>query len=123
MALYLFWPAVLLVAWGELTPHPPGWTALVWDKALHFTAYFGLAGMATVALGARKRALWAILGLVLLGGALEILQGFTGRDPDIYDEVANTLGAIVGGCCGWLLVSLLQAERLLPGRDGPAAIN
>lgn len=123
LALYLFWPAVLLVAWGELIPHQPDWTALVWDKALHFTAYLGLAGMATVALGARKHALWAVVGLVLLGGALEILQGFTGRDPDIYDEVANILGAIVGGCSGWLLVSLLQVERLLPGRDGPAAIN
>ncbi len=123
LALYLFWPAVLLVAWGELTPNPPSLTAEFWDKSLHFTAYFGLAGMATVVLGARKRALWAILGLVLLGGALEILQGFTGRDPDIYDEVANTLGAVVGGCSGWLLVSLLQAKRRLPGRDGPAAIN
>ena len=56
LALYLFWPAVLLVAWGELTPHPPNLEVEVWDKTLHFMAYFGLAGLATVALGARRPA-------------------------------------------------------------------
>jgi VanZ family protein len=117
LALYLFWPAVLLVAWGELTPNPPDFTALVWDKALHFTAYFGLAGMATVALDARRQAAWAVLALVVLGGVLEILQGFTGRDPDLYDEVANIFGAVLGGCSGWLLMTMLQPKPLVPGRD------
>jgi VanZ family protein len=117
LASYLFWPAVLLVAWGELTPHPPNLEAEVWDKSLHFMAYFGLAGLATVALDARKQALWAVLSLAILGGALEILQGFTGRDPSLYDEIANILGAGLGGCCGWGLMSMLQVKRLVPGRD------
>jgi len=117
LALCLFWPAVFLVAWGELTPSPPSFTAMVWDKILHFIAYFGLAGMATVALDARRRAVWAVLGLIVLGGVLEILQGFTGRDPDIYDEIANTIGAVLGGGCGWLLMTLLQPKAPLPGRD------
>jgi VanZ family protein len=117
LALYLFWPAIVLVAWGELTPQPPGMEAVIWDKALHFTAYFGLAGLATVALDARKQALWAVLSLAILGGVLEILQGFTGRDPSLYDEVANILGAGSGGCCGWLAMSLLQSKPLVPGRD------
>src|SRR5215472_12399786 len=99
-ALYLFWPAVALIAWGELTPHPPAFTEHFWDKSLHFTAYFGLASMATVVLGIRRRTAWAILGLIALGGVLEILQGFTGRDPDIFDEVANTLGALSGALVG-----------------------
>ena len=117
LALYLFWPAVLLVMWGELTPHPPNLEAMFLDKSLHFMAYFGLASLATIAFNARRPALWAVLGLVVLGGLLEILQGFTGRDPDLYDEVANTLGAVTGGCSGWLLMSLLQAKLLVPGRD------
>jgi VanZ family protein len=117
LALYLFWPAIVLVAWGELTPQPPGMETAIWDKALHFTAYFGLAGLATVALDARKQALWAVLSLAILGGVLEILQGFTGRDPSLYDEVANILGAGSGGCCGWLAMSLLQSKPLVPGRD------
>jgi VanZ family protein len=116
LALYLFWPAVLLVAWGELTPHPPGLEVEVWDKALHFMAYFGLAGLATVALSARRPALWAVLSLAILGGVLEILQGFTGRDPSLYDEIANILGVGLGGCAGWLLMSLLQDKLPVPGR-------
>ena len=116
LALYLFWPAVLLVAWGELTPHPPNLEAEVWDKSLHFIAYFWLAGLATVALGARRPALWAVLSLAILGGVLEILQGFTGRDPSLYDEIANILGVGLGGCAGWLLMSLLQDKLPVPGR-------
>ena len=117
LALYLFWPAIVLVAWGELTPNPPSLEAEFWDKALHFIAYFGLAGLATVALDARKAAIWAVMGLVVLGGALEILQGFTGRDPSIYDEAANTLGAVLGGGSGWLLMSLLQTKPPVSGRE------
>jgi hypothetical protein len=45
---WLFWPALAVVAWGELTPHPPALPGpLLWDKAQHFTAYFGLSLLAT----------------------------------------------------------------------------
>jgi VanZ family protein len=123
LALYLFWPAVLIVAWGELTPSPPHLVVEVWDKLLHYSAYFGLAGLATVALNARRQALWAVLGLVILGGILEILQGFTGRDPDIYDELANTLGAFTGGAAGWLLMWALSRNLPTVGPDPDAAIH
>lgn len=95
-AFYLFWPAVLLVTWGELTPHPPHWTQYLWDKSLHFTAYFGLAAMATLARGTRGRPLAALVSLAVLGAVLEVLQGFTGRDPEAYDEVANCMGVVAG---------------------------
>jgi VanZ family protein len=123
LALYLIWPAIVVVVWGELTPNPPHMVALFWDKLLHFTAYFGLAGLATVALNARKRAVWAVLALIALGGALEILQGFTGRDPDIYDELANTLGALSGGSVGWLLMATLGKKFNFPGRESGAALH
>jgi len=110
LALYLFWPAFVLVAWGELTPHPPHDVVYFWDKGLHFTAYLGLAGMAAVALKKRNEAILAMVGLIVLGGLLEVLQGFTGRDPDIYDEVANTLGALTGAGLGRLLMWVLQPK-------------
>ena len=108
-ALYFFWPGVALIVWGELTPHPPDLTQLVWDKLLHFTAYFGLAAMATVVLGLTRRTFWALVALAILGGVLEILQGFTGRDPGVLDEVANGLGVVSGFLVAWAYVAILKS--------------
>lgn len=105
-AFWLFWPALMVVVWGELTPRPPSVEVTVSDKLLHFIAYFGLAGIATTALGA-KRALQIWISLAVLGGALEILQGLTGRDAEWLDEAANTLGAGLGTLAGLLFLRLL----------------
>src|SRR5262245_24366614 len=95
ISLWLFWPGVALIALGELTPHPPRMEGLLgWDKADHFIAYFGLAAMATLAIGPKPLLKWAVFGVVFLSGALEILQIFAGRDAELLDFVANTLGAL-----------------------------
>ena len=117
-ALILFWPGLALIVWGELTPSPPDWTGLFWDKALHFTAYFGLASMATMVMGLQRRTLWVLLGLAVLGGALEILQGYTGRDPDIYDELANVIGIASGALTAFLLTLVLSGRTLV---EAPSA--
>ena len=120
LSLWLFWPGVLLIVWGELTPNPPDLSSVLgWDKAQHFVAYFGLASMATMALGLNRRLVWAILGVILLGGALEILQGYTGRDPDIFDFIANLVGALCGTAVGAMCWVALRGPRALVGR--PAA--
>ena len=119
LSLWLFWPGVALIVWGELTPHPPDLSSiLAWDKAQHFTAYFGLAAMATMILGLNRRLAMAILGVILLGGGLEILQGYTGRDPDIFDFAANTLGALGGTAVGTLCWIALRG-RVLVDRAAP----
>jgi VanZ family protein len=93
----LFYPALLLVIWGELTPQPAPVVEGANDKLLHFIAYFGLAAMAASAIRHRRPAILAGLGLIVLGGVLEIIQGFVGRDLSLYDEFANTAGVVVGG--------------------------
>ena len=119
LSFWLFWPGVAVIIWGELTPHPPDLSSvLAWDKAQHFIAYFGLAAMATMVLGLNRRLAWAILAVILLGGSLEILQGFTGRDPDILDFVANTIGALSGTTVGVLCWVVLRG-RALVGGAGP----
>jgi VanZ family protein len=105
---WLFWPAAALVVWGELTPAPPALLSTLWDKAEHFAAYLVLAVLATLALGLGRRLAWAILAILLLGVVLEILQRFTGRDPDIRDVIANTLGAAVGLCVAAVFVTLVE---------------
>jgi VanZ family protein len=112
-------PALLVVILGELV-HSRTLARLevdVWDKALHFTAYFGLALMTTIAVRADRRAVWWALGLAVLGGALEIVQGMTGRDADIFDEVANILGVLAGSAIGWAGIAFLKARGLVDDGD------
>lgn len=113
----LFWPALAVVVWGELSMG--GATLLhIWDKLQHFIAYFGLAGLAFVALGGGRRALIAVLVLVALGGALEIVQGMVGRDMSVYDEIANTIGVAAGTGAGWAYLALVVPRHLVAGKDG-----
>ncbi|HVZ92067.1 MAG TPA: VanZ family protein [Rhizomicrobium sp.] len=112
-AMVLFWPALALVVWGELAPHAPNVMPGISDKLQHFTAYFGLALLAAAALRTRRALLAAVVALVVLGGALEILQGLTGRDPEILDEAANSLGAAIGAFAGRGLIRLVAGA----GRD------
>ncbi len=114
-ALFLFWPGVALVAWGELTPDPPHFADQIfgWDKAEHFTAYFGLAGMVVLALGFSRRLPWALLAVLALGGTLEVLQNYTGRDSDWYDMLANTLGWTAGIVIGSIILLVARKLRLV----------
>lgn len=115
LAVWLFWPGVALIAWGELTPNPPALTQHIWDKAEHFTAYFGLAVMATLVVGLRRALAWAILGVIALGGALEILQGLLGRDAQLGDFIANTIGALAGLAMAALFIRVAGGSRLVGG--------
>ncbi|HEY1638912.1 MAG TPA: VanZ family protein [Rhizomicrobium sp.] len=111
-ARWIFVPALAVVVWGELKPSTHG-PDVIWDKLLHFTAYFGLAGIATVALGRRKASLWAAFALAVFGGILEIVQSFVGRDAEWGDEIANVLGAGVGLAAAW--ASLWAVEQFVSG--------
>lgn len=113
LSLWLFWPAVALIVWGELTPHPPDPSSFLgWDKLQHFTAYFGPASMATVVMGLRRRLVLAILGVILLGGVLEILQFYAGRDAEFLDLMANGLGTLVGTLVGAVFCCCRPRARL-----------
>ncbi|MBN9588544.1 MAG: VanZ family protein [Alphaproteobacteria bacterium] len=115
LAVWLFWPGVALIAWGELTPNPPTVAQHIWDKAEHFTAYFGLAAMATLVVGLRRPLAWAILGIIALGGVLEILQGLLGRDAELGDFIANTTGALVGLAVAAVFIRITGQGPLVGG--------
>lgn len=114
---WLFVPALAVVIWGELKPSTHG-ADMIWDKLLHFTAYFGLASIATVALRGRRSAVWAAFALAVFGGILEIAQGFVGRDAEWGDELANIVGVCFGFAAGLLTLQLLR--RFAPGTGGGA---
>ena len=104
-AAWLFPVALAVVVWGELKPSAHGPEG--WDKVLHFMAYFGLAGLATVAFGRLRPALWAGLALAVFGGVLEIVQSFVGRDAEWGDELANIVGVGAGLAAGLILLRLV----------------
>jgi VanZ family protein len=110
---WLFWPALAVVVWGELTPHPPKLAALLWDKAEHFIAYFGLALLASLGWGLRRSLVLVFAAVVALGGMLEILQSFVGRDAEWGDFFANSLGALAGLALAVVYLSI--PRRLVAG--------
>ena len=108
----LFWPASALVIYGELSSQPERLFVTLFgfinDKVLHFEAYFVLGAMAAAAFRSRRPVLWAIVGLTFLGGGLEIIQSYVGRDMSFFDELANTAGAISGAAITRLIVEPLR---------------
>jgi VanZ family protein len=113
----LFWPALAVVIWGELTPHPPKLAGpLLWDKLDHFTAYFGLSLLSTLGWGLRRSLIWVFLAVVSLGGGMEILQTLVGRDGEWGDFLANDLGALLGLV---VATAYLAMPRRLVGTQPP----
>jgi VanZ family protein len=111
---WLFWPALAVVIWGELTPHPPRLAGpWAWDKLDHFTAYFGLTLLSALAWGLRRSLVLVFLVMVALGGALELIQMLVGRDGEWGDFLANDLGALVG--LGLAALYLAVPRRLVGG--------
>jgi len=111
----LLWPAIAVIAWGELSPANEIPDLNIWDKAEHFTAYFGLALMGVLGWSGRRTPL-IFLAVVALGGTLEILQAFVGRDAEWGDMLANTLGATAGTLLALLLLWLARlVDRRRPG--------
>ncbi len=81
------------------------------DKLVHFTMYFVLAGLVN------RAARWPRLvcglsvtaGCGALGGLIELLQHWTGRDPDVWDALVNVAGAALAS---WVYIhwKLRRAE-------------
>ncbi len=101
LAVWVWAITVVGVTVGELLP---GNSAIMQavaathinDKILHFGAYC-LLTLVPVAVFRRSNAILCLFGLVLMGGALELLQQLVpGRSCDIADEIANTAGVAAG---------------------------
>jgi VanZ family protein len=73
------------------------------DKFGHALAYFAMMAWFGQIYGARRH---LVLALLAMGGAIELLQGWSGyRDMSGLDMLANTAGV----AAGWLL------SRVAPG--------
>ena len=93
--------AALVIAIGSLTPGTEMPDSLPWDKANHLIAYAGLATLLALASG---RSGLSMALAVAYGVAIEFAQiPVPGRlGGDVWDIVANTLGAGLGVGAVWL---------------------
>ena len=98
--------AALVLSLGPATPQGPVEHA---DKLVHLAGYATLMfwwAQLYITFPQRVRLAAA---LVLLGIAIEWLQGFTPtREPDAWDVLANTTGIILGGWIAYRSANLLQ---------------
>jgi VanZ family protein len=96
--LVIGWLLLIFVIWITLTPSPPTELQTIphLDKTGHFLAYVALTGWFAAVLPGRKWLTTLTVAFILMGGALEILQGFTGRDPSWFDWLIDSGGAVLG---------------------------
>jgi VanZ family protein len=91
----LFWMLLIVVLALALMPNTDNLPTTGWDKANHLLAFItlGICGL----LAYPKRTVAVLLGLLLYGGLIEVLQSFTpNRSAEYADLVTDGLGLVVG---------------------------
>ena len=85
--------AAAVVAFGVFAPPGSAPSLMPWDKAEHFTAFYGLALLALFAFPKAEPARIAVV-LSVVGGLVELVQALPvlHRDGDWRDWVADSLG-------------------------------
>lgn len=75
------------------------------DKVHHALAFFALA--LPLSFTRPRLALWITIAAIAYGGAIELIQPSVGRDRDIWDFLADGVGAVAGAAVGvglhWLM--------------------
>lgn len=84
------------ISYLALTPHPPQGLSTGWDKSNHALAFAALLVSCRLA-WPRQHAWLFILALLAYGGLIEILQTqVPGRDGDLMDLLADSVGLALG---------------------------
>ncbi len=86
------------------------------DKVQHWIAYalLGFLVFLTLQSPGRNRLLFLTISVFLCtmyGGLIEVLQSFTGRQPDALDFFTNFFGALVGAIGALGIVEISRSSR------------
>lgn len=94
------WLMLAVVLWGTLTPEPPQFISPPlpqFDKLEHFGAFLLLNAWFIAAQPGRRRWWLITFAFIVLGGVIEIIQGWSGfRDGDWLDWMADNAGVVLG---------------------------
>lgn len=115
---------LIAIVYGSLAPVSSngGWAVPLPDWAQHALGYAML--MATLMAGQRRRRVWwSAVALILLGAALEGVQGWLGyRSAEFKDLLADAVGiGSVGVLAALLLKDQSATAPVYPGRSAGAA--
>ena len=98
------WFGLAFLFYLSLSPRPPEIPIAQGDKLGHALAYAALMFWWAQLLVSSRARLWLAAGLIVLGVAIEYLQGWSGwRAFDVMDMLADAVGVAFG----WILVMLL----------------
>jgi VanZ family protein len=108
LVLVVFLAASAYALARALLPDDDSIGLIPWDKAKHFIVFYGLSGLASLALPQSRL---HRIGLVILafGAAIEVLQAFVGRDASWLDLLADACG--ISAAFGPMLVSQWWREK------------
>jgi VanZ family protein len=114
-------PLIAAIIWflssQSILPHPPG--IIGWDKLLHFSAYGALGIVVGLWISPafwNRRPVLSLLFVTIIGSVYgvtdELHQYFVpGRDCDIWDWVADTLGAFTGALAVMIAIKKITGNR------------
>lgn len=90
----------------SLVPHETVPDTTGWDKLNHLLAYCAVALCGALAFRTPRALVVIGIGLLVLGGALEVAQAFIpGREASFADGIANGIGLAIGLMAGRLALS------------------
>lgn len=90
-----FWIAAAAALVLSLAPTSPELPSTGWDKSNHLFGFLTLAVLGLLAYPSRRRRV--LIGLLLFGGLIELLQSLTPyRFAEWADWLADALGIVVG---------------------------
>ncbi len=91
-----FFALIVVATYLSLSPAPGEIFVSVWDKFLHVLCWGTL--LISLRFAWHKAGFGLLPGLALLAYSflMEILQGFTGRDFQLSDLLANAIGILIG---------------------------
>jgi VanZ family protein len=89
---------------------PPKTFDLGWDKLHHMLAFTALTFAGCLGFPGERRVLWAVmLGMLALGGLIEIAQYFVpSRSSEWLDLGADAVGIVCGAACALLAQALAR---------------
>lgn len=93
----LFTISILIVLIATLMPGNGKVAGNYLDKVVHFILFFFLSVNTCIKFMEHKKLIQILFYVVLLGFATEVAQNYIpGREMDIFDAIADTLGVMAG---------------------------